>query len=163
LTSSTPPAATVAAAPTSSSTDATTEAKAVDAGAIIKKLEAAGLGLTHVAVQDEDTDPNNLIGRPNGYISRASADLPGGDTDAEKYDTARGLVVEVFASAAGAKRRATYIEGLQQGSPILGSEYHYFTKDGTRLARTPHGRRQVVRVEQRGFRPYRTPVCRRLP
>ena len=129
------PAATAAAAPAATTADATIEAKAPDASALVTKLEAAKLGLTNVAVQDEDTDPNNLIGRPNGYTSRASADLPGGDTDAEKYDTARGLVVEVFADAASAKRRAEFIESAQQGAPILGTEYHYFTKDGTGLVR----------------------------
>jgi hypothetical protein len=50
---------------------------------IIKKLQAADIGLLKVAVQNEDTDPNNLLGRPNGYISRASADLVAGDKAAD--------------------------------------------------------------------------------
>jgi hypothetical protein len=33
-------------------------------------LKTDGLGRTNVAVQDEDTEPNNLIGRPGGYLSR---------------------------------------------------------------------------------------------
>jgi hypothetical protein len=127
------PAATAAATPAATNADVKTET--ADASGIIKELDAAKLGLTNVAVQDEDTDPNNLIGRPNGYTSRASADLPGGDADADKYDTARGVVVEVFAEAADAKRRAEFIESAQQGAPILGTEYHYFTKDGTGLVR----------------------------
>jgi hypothetical protein len=59
-------------------------------------LKAAGLPLSNEAVQDENTDPNNLIGRPNGYLSRASFDLPGGDTNGEKHDIDRGGVIEVF-------------------------------------------------------------------
>jgi hypothetical protein len=129
------PTTAAAATPAATTAAATIEAKAADAKAIIEQLETAKLGLVNVAVQNEDTDPNNLIGRPNGYTSRASADLPGGDTDADKYDTARGLVVEVFADAAAAKARADYIAGLQKSSPILGTEYHYFTKDGAGLVR----------------------------
>ena len=51
----------------------------LDAGTIVNRLKDADIGATKVAVQDENTDPNNLIGRPTGYVSRASADLPGGD------------------------------------------------------------------------------------
>lgn len=46
------------------------------------------------------------LGRPNGYASRASADLPGGDKAGEKYSVDRGLVVEVFDSADVAQRRS---------------------------------------------------------
>jgi hypothetical protein len=112
-----------------------TRPKHEDAGQIITALQGAKLGLTRVAVQDEDTDPNNLLGRPNGYVSRASADLPGGDTSADKYDVARGLVVEVFADADGAKDRADYIATIQKGSPVLGSEWQYITPGGTGLVR----------------------------
>jgi hypothetical protein len=97
----------------------------LDAKAVLDKLTAAGLPMSNGAVQDENTDPNNLIGRPNGYTSRASFDVPGGDPDAEKYDTSRGGVIEVFGDAAAAKIRADYIANLQKASPILGTEYHY--------------------------------------
>ncbi|WP_422733912.1 hypothetical protein ACN26Y_28745 [Micromonospora sp. WMMD558] len=107
----------------------------LDAKAVLAKLTAAKIGLTHGAVQDEDTDPNNLLGRPNGYTSRASADLPGGDNTSDKYSINRGLVIEVFPSADDADRRATYIQGLLKNAPILGTEYHYRTGDGTVLVR----------------------------
>ncbi|MER5338604.1 hypothetical protein [Micromonospora sp. NPDC002717] len=80
----------------------------LDAKAVLTKLTAARIGLTHGVVQDEDTDPNNLLGRPNGYTSRASADLPGGDTTGDKYGIDRGLVIEVIPSAGEADRRSTY-------------------------------------------------------
>ena len=98
------------------------------ADAIIKKLEAAKIELTNGVAQTEDNDPNNLLGRPNGYTSRASADLPGGAKAGEKYSVDRGLVVEVFDST-------DYIKGLQEESPILGTEWHYRTGDGTALVR----------------------------
>ena len=93
------------------------------------------MGLTNGVAQTEENDPNNLLGRPNGYLSRASADLPGGDKAGEKYSVDRGLVVEVFDSADSAQRRSDYIEGLQAGNPILGTEWHYRTGDGTGLVR----------------------------
>ncbi|GIE76527.1 hypothetical protein Aph02nite_24770 [Actinoplanes philippinensis] len=105
----------------------------MDAAATIDRLKAADLGLTRFAVQDEDTDPNKLFGRPNGYTSRASADLPGGDTGAEPYTIARGLVVEGFPDADSLQRRSKYILGLLKDSPALGTEWHYTT--GTTLVR----------------------------
>jgi hypothetical protein len=105
------------------------------AAAIVKELQAAKIGLTNGVAQTEDNDPNNLLGRPNGYVSRASADLPGGDKAGEKYSIDRGLVVEVFGSADLAQRRSDYIKGLQAESPILGTEWHRRTGDGTGLVR----------------------------
>lgn len=100
-------------------------APALDASAVLARLKAAGLPISNEAVQDENTDPNNLLGRPNGYTSRVSFDVPGGSTDGEKYSIDRGGVIEVFPDAAGAKIRSDYIQGLLKGSPILGTEYHY--------------------------------------
>lgn len=48
---------------------------ALDAKNVLDKLMAANIGLTNGAAQDENTDPNNLLGRPNGYLSRALADM----------------------------------------------------------------------------------------
>lgn len=108
---------------------------ALDAKAVLDRLTAAHLGLTHQAVQDEDTDPNNQLGRPNGYTSRASADLPGGDLDAEKFNVRRGLAIEVFATVEDAERRSKYIKDLQKNAPILGTEYHYRADQGRVLVR----------------------------
>lgn len=116
-------------------TGAVTEKAPLDAQAIIDQLRAAGLGLTGIAVQTENDDPNHLLGRPGGYTSRASADLPGGDEAGDKYSVDRGLVVEVFGRADLAQRRSDYIKGLQSASPILGTEWHYRTSDGSALVR----------------------------
>lgn len=117
------------------STTTTAPAEPVDAGALIKRLKAKEVGLSNVAVQDEDTDPNNLLGRPNGYTSRASADLPGGDKNADKYSVDRGVVVEVFTDADAVASRSDYIQGLLKGNPVLGSEWHYKTAAGRALVR----------------------------
>jgi hypothetical protein len=116
-------------------TGAVVEKEPLNAQAIIDQLRAAGLGLTGIAVQTENDDPNNLLGRPDGYTSRASADLPGGDEAGDEYSVERGLVVEVFGRADLAQRRSDYIKGLQSASPILGTEWHYRTSDGSGLVR----------------------------
>jgi hypothetical protein len=113
-------------APAKDSVAAATPAAApMTAKAVLDKLTAAGLRMFNGAVQDENTDPNNLLGRPNGYTSRASFDVPDGAPEADKYSIDRGGVIEVFTDAAAAKTRADYIAGLQKASPILGTEYHY--------------------------------------
>ena len=78
-----------------------------------------------VLVQNAQTDPNHQIGRPGGYSGRASFDLPGGDPGAAKGDTVRGGCLEVFPDAAGARRRAGYLEGLASTSPELAGQYVY--------------------------------------
>jgi hypothetical protein len=97
----------------------------VDARGVLGQLATAGMPISAGVVQDENTDPNQLLGRPNGYASRASFDVPGGNAKGEKYDIDRGGVIEVWPDAASAKTRADYIAGLQKGSTLLGSEYHY--------------------------------------
>ncbi|MFE2617100.1 hypothetical protein ACFXA2_26245 [Micromonospora chalcea] len=102
---------------------------------MLAKLKIADLGLASAAIQTEDTDPNDLLGRPNGYTERASADLPGGDKDGDKYTVDRGLVVEVWPTGADADRRSEYIQTALKGAPILGTEYHYRAGGGAVLVR----------------------------
>ncbi|MEU7842672.1 hypothetical protein AB0B39_17110 [Micromonospora sp. NPDC049114] len=120
---------------TPAATPAPAAATPLTAEQVLANLTAAKLGLTKGAVQDEDTDPNDLLGRPNGYLSRASADLPGGDPEAEKFGIDRGLVVEVFAAAADVDRRSEYIQTALKSAPILGTEYHYRADNGRVLVR----------------------------
>lgn len=82
----------------------------MDAKGVLEALAAADLPLTAIVEQDEDTDPNDMLGRPGGYTSRASADVPGGDKDGEKYGIDRGLVVEVFAAPDDAAARSKFIQ-----------------------------------------------------
>ena len=123
------------AAATSAAEKAPAPAPPMDAKAVLAKLTAAKLGTTHGAVQDEDNDPNDLLGRPNGYTSRASADLPGGDTEADKYDIDRGLVIEVWPTADDADRRSKFIQDTLKNMQMLGTEYHYRADQGRVLVR----------------------------
>jgi hypothetical protein len=99
-------------------------APAPDAAAILAKLTAAK-AVSAGVVQDADTDPNHLLGRPGGYLSRASFDLPGGDTAAKPGEADRGGVLEVFPTVDGAKRRADYIGGIASKAPELATEYDF--------------------------------------
>jgi len=79
----------------------------------------------------EDNDPNDLIGRPYGYDhaavfvdSRLECGPPGVDC---------GAFLEVWGDAEEAKHRSEYIQALQKGAPMLGTEFHYL--DGPMLLR----------------------------
>lgn len=87
-----------------------------DAAAIIRDLAASGVPVKLGTVYDENTDPNKLLGRPNGYLSKAEF------TDSRvKADKAGS--VEVFDDASGAEARAEYIQALGK-SPAL-AEYTF--------------------------------------
>jgi hypothetical protein len=82
------------------------------------------LGITRGLVQDALSDPNNLLGRPGQYLSRASFDLPGGDRTADPGLIDRGGVIEVFLDSADAQTRAHYLDVVTKMMPIF-AEYDY--------------------------------------
>jgi len=87
-----------------------------DAAAIIGDLAAQGVPVKLGTVYDEKTDPNKLMGRPNGYASKAEF------TDSRvQADTAGS--VEVFDGAGGAEARAEYVQAL--GKAPMFAEYTY--------------------------------------
>ncbi len=77
------------------------------------------------------TDPNDLLGRPNGYTSKASFNDTRIDPETlgglEEGGVEFGGSVEVFASEDAARKRMDYIQAvLAAAPPILGgSEYDY--------------------------------------
>ena len=74
----------------------------------------------------EDNDPNGLLGRPNGYIGGAVAQLPNltGTCDAATPRVDCGLTIEVWKDAQGALRRGQYIQTVLKGGG-LGSEHDF--------------------------------------
>ena len=106
---------------------ASAEPVALDARAVLAKFTAAGLPLTGGAVQDDSTDPDDLLGHKDGYSSRASFDLPGADTGADPYSIDRGGVIEVWPDASGAKARADHFATLAKENPMMGPEYAYLS------------------------------------
>jgi hypothetical protein len=76
------------------------------------------------------TDPNHLLGRPNGYTSKAAFTDSRINPSEVTGDTTPGAVgfggsVEVFPDASSAQDRGRYLETINKASPIFGSEYDY--------------------------------------
>ena len=82
-----------------------------------------GLPIVAMLVYDAETDPNHLLGRPGGYMARATwsdarlavPSVPG------RIATSDGGSVEVYATAAGAERRAEYLRAIGDAAPLFGS------------------------------------------
>jgi hypothetical protein len=128
---------TTATTPPSSTTPSTSVSKpkvVPDAATIAKALQKASGGhIKSLWTYTEDTDPNNLIGRPGGYTSATFAyDNRVPDCKA-KPDSMCGAQVEQFADEADAKRRLDYIAGIYKAAPVLGTEY--LTVEGSTLLR----------------------------
>lgn len=90
---------------------------------IVTKLKESGLPIGNEIVYTEETDPNDLLGRPNQYTSKVNF----ADDRAEQYDVDEdpaGGTVEVFESSKDAKDRHDYIETISEGVSIL-QEYLY--------------------------------------
>jgi hypothetical protein len=98
---------------------------------IIEDLAKLGLPAHLTIVFTAATDPNHLLGRPNGYLSKASFSdkrVPASDTTSDqKGDVDYGGSVEVFATGNEAKARAAYIESVLKADPMLGTEYDYLS------------------------------------
>lgn len=107
----------------------TTASAATDAAGIVARLKAAGLPVGAVIVYTAASDPNHLLGRPGGYLSKAGfADTRIKPADAK--DDTPGAVdlggdIEVFSDHAGAQARADYIRKAMAAMPMLGTQYEY--------------------------------------
>lgn len=86
---------------------------------------------TKVVAITEDNDPNNLLGRPNGYTDAAV--LYDKRVECAELGASCGAMIEIWASAADAQQRSEYIQTIQKAAPALGSEYH--TLNGNALLR----------------------------
>lgn len=99
------------------------EATSDKATAAAERIESAVESITETTEITEDNDPNDMIGRPNGY----DAAVVIYDERAECADLGVdcGATVEEFASEGDAQQRSDYIQGLLDAAPLLGAEYHY--------------------------------------
>ena len=101
-----------------------------DAGAIVEALAAAGLPVTVVKVYTEADDPNELLGRPGGYIAKsafADSRVPADKTEGTDPDAVeRGGSIEVYPDNASARKRGQYIQTVtQEMQGWAGREYDY--------------------------------------
>jgi hypothetical protein len=125
--SSTTSNSSAAAATTESASD--TAAAEQDATAVAERIKQPTT--TKIVTITEDNDPNNLIGRPNGYVSAAV--LYDSNASCDDLGVACGVTVEVWADEAAAQARSDYILGILEEAPALGSEFH--TVNGAVLVR----------------------------
>lgn len=88
---------------------------------LVEKVPSARASVVYTA----DTDPNELLGRPGGYTSKAGfTDVRITDEEPDGRVEAGGSV-EVFAKSGQARKRAEYISAVTEGMPMLGPEYDY--------------------------------------
>jgi hypothetical protein len=100
---------------------------------LVAKVPTASPSVTYTA----QTDPNQLLGTPDSYTSKAtftdSRIDPAQANDTELGSIELGGSVEVFADDADARARKDYLEETLRGLPINVSEYSYLR--GTVLLR----------------------------
>ncbi|MGV9775385.1 hypothetical protein [Streptosporangium sp. NPDC003464] len=99
----------------------------LDAAGVVKALSQQGLPVTLTVTYTADNDPNKLLGRPNGYVSKASFTDQRVDTSkviGKEGDVDLGGSVEVFEDTGQAEQRADYIQEIGKKMPMLG-EYDY--------------------------------------
>ena len=106
------------AAPKDQGNDVAPEASVKEATAsdVFEQFKSAGLPVSDVKVVTEASDDNQLLGRPNQYISKVFFfDARHPKVEGEDNEN----TIEVFANEADAKGRYDYIENVTKGVPIL--------------------------------------------
>lgn len=96
---------------------------------VAANLEQGVSTMTTTVVFTAATDPDHLMGKAHGYLSRVaftdSRVQPVDVAGDKRYDVARGGTVETFATPAQAHARAKSIEEGSLG-PVASGEYHYY-------------------------------------
>ena len=94
----------------------------ISAEKVLKSLAEQGLPIVNEIIFDAKTDPNRLLGRPGGYLSKVSffdARYLDRDSDGNYQHT-----IEVFVTPAAAQTRKRYIEKVTNGVPFL-AQYQF--------------------------------------
>ncbi|WP_445337228.1 hypothetical protein [Clavibacter sp. CFBP 8614] len=71
----------------------------------------------------EDNDPNNVIGRPTGYVDAAT--LYDSRVSCDELGAECGASIEIWSDGAAAQARMDYIQGILASTTALGTEYDY--------------------------------------
>src|SRR3954464_2964297 len=96
-----------------------------DASTALAGLLGAGLPIGDSIAYTVDTDPDHLLGRTSGYLSRvAFLDTRLERLTADAISAGDGGTIEVFAAADGAAARKAYFDGIGAVSPT-NAEYSY--------------------------------------
>lgn len=99
----------------------------------VKKIVEAGFPIKNIIVYTEETDPNNQLGRPNGYISKANF----ADDRCEQYDATdpEGGNFEVFKNVEDCTDRKEYLESVYKANSIFRMYMYQFDNVLFRLSR----------------------------
>jgi len=103
----------------------------LDAELTAEALQSAVETITDYTVITEDNDPNDLIGRPNGYAEAVV--IYDSAAECEDLSIDCGATVEFWADEDAATGRSDYIQDILAEAPLLGSEYHF--QQGSMLLR----------------------------
>jgi hypothetical protein len=107
--------------PPSESAASSVSAQANQADATVLANKIKQTTTTQIVTITEDNDPNELIGRPNGYVSAAV--IYDSALQCTALSASCGGVVEVFANPDAAQDRMNYIQQQLKTSPVLGTEF----------------------------------------
>lgn len=103
---------------------ATSEVLAMDAETVLAALADAGLTIGDSITFTAETDPNELLGRPGGYIGKITfrdTQLP--VENQSEISLEDGGSIEVYSDEGGATLRSEYIQAIGAASPIF-AEYN---------------------------------------
>jgi len=98
------------------------------AESVIAYLQAHQLPISGVIAYNATTDPNHLLGRPDGYLSKVAwqdSRVSQTGQSADPGGVEWGGSIEVFSDSTRALARANYIGAIAQAAPSLADEYDY--------------------------------------
>lgn len=108
----------------STSNETTTANKEMSAEDIVNALKEKNENIGKVVVYTAETDTNNLLGRPNQYISKVNfADNRISQEFVDEND-AKGGTIEVFTNKEDMKKRKEYIEQISSSASMF-AQYIY--------------------------------------
>lgn len=103
--------------------DPTPTAEPISVASVMDSLPAAISEISTVTRITEDNDPNDMIGRPNGYLDGAV--FADSRLTCDELGASCGATLEDWGTEEAARERSVYIQGILKDSPMLGSEYNY--------------------------------------
>lgn len=95
-----------------------------DATAYAELLKAKVGTVTEIVTITEDNDPNDMLGRPNGYTSAAVIKDAAGECPADGIGIDCGATIEYWPDEAAATQRGEYVITMQKAiGGLAGSEW----------------------------------------
>jgi hypothetical protein len=95
----------------------------VNASDVVNALKKEGLPIGDQLVCTDDNDPDQLMGRPGQYTSKANF-VDTTEQENMKVEILHGGTVEVFDNNVDAKNRFNYISKIAKSSPVF-DEYDF--------------------------------------